>query len=235
MLNISILANQTTFVNDLARIAYKEAQYNHDYANSQNCYALYGEYMKMSATEYSTPTDQEIKEYVKWLYERPTDNQSPYKNAENVVFLAGNFGGKSKYSIKTPGAREFIVGVYVAEDSKAESPNFTPGDLLASVEEGIQAVKSKNISVDGKGPDSLGNFLVKPTDIELNFPKNNVYGVPPGPTSSAFGGYFVKIRNVSPGPHEIIFSSEASYSNKPKYNQNNKPSFEMNVTHDVNT
>jgi hypothetical protein len=191
--------------------------------------------MKMSAIEYSTPTDQEIKEYVKWLYERPTDNQPSYKNAGNVVFLAGNFGGKSKYSIKTPEAREFLVGVYVAEDSKAESPDFTPEALLDSVEEGIQAVSSKNISVDGKGPASMGNFLVKPTAMDLNFPKNNVYGVKPGPTAAACGGYFVKIRNVPPGRHEILFSSEASYSDKQKYKQNNKPSFAMNVTHEVNT
>jgi hypothetical protein len=188
-----------------------------------------------SELEYSRPTDEEIKKYVKWLYERPNDNQPSYENAGNVVFLAGNFGGRSKHSIRTAGAREFLVGVYVAEDSKAESPRFTDKDLLDSVEEGIQAVNSKNLSVDGKRPASLVSFLVKPTAIELNFPKNNVYGVPPGPTSSAYGGYFVKIRNVSPGPHEILFSCEASNSDKPKYGQNISPSFAMNITYEVDT
>jgi hypothetical protein len=187
-----------------------------------------------SDIEFDKPTNGEVKEYVKWLYQRPSHNQPAYKNTGNMVFLSGNFGGDTEHTIDVSGAREFLVGVFVAEDSKAESPQFSEDDLLKSVEEGIGGVRSCGINVDGKEPANLDSFLVRQTALGLAFPEGNIYGVASGPTSSACGGYFVKIKNVPAGSHNIRFFSEASSPKNSKYGQNNRaPDFKMNVTYSV--
>jgi hypothetical protein len=157
-------------------------------------------------------------EWWKWSLSLPKD-QNPisdttgenasYNQGGPVWFLAGTFGGFAERSCEIPAGKAIFFPISCNSTSYAECPNFkTEAELRAFAKADIDQVKTIMATVDGQRlPDSDLRRLESPP-FELDLPEENVVGVSPGKTRSTSDGYWVFLRPLAVGKHEIhSFSS----------------------------
>jgi hypothetical protein len=137
-----------------------------------------------------------------------TGENASYNQPDHVWFLAGTFGGMAERSCEIPTGRAIFFPISCNETSYAECPNFkTESELRAFAKADIDQVKTIMASVDGqKLPDSDLRRLESPA-FEITLPEANAIGVPPGKTKSKSDGYWVFLRPLPVGRHEIHFFS----------------------------
>jgi hypothetical protein len=128
-----------------------------------------------------------------------------------VWFLAGTFGGLAERTCEIPAEKAIFFPISCNETSYAECPNFkTDAELRAFAKADIDQVKTIMATVDGqKLPDSDLRRLESPP-FELTLPEGNVIGAPPGKTQSNSDGYWVFLKPLPVGRHEIHFFSNCS-------------------------
>ena len=126
-----------------------------------------------------------------------------------VWFLAGTFGGTAERTCEIPAEKAIFFPIYCNETSYAECPNFkTEEELRVFAKADIDQVKTITSTVDGQRlPNSDLRRLESPP-FELDLPEGNIVGVPPGKTKSNSDGYWVFLKPLPVGKHEIhSFSS----------------------------
>lgn len=156
-------------------------------------------------------------EWWKWSLSLPKD-QNPITDATGesasnkqkgpVWFLAGTFGGLAERSCEIPGGKAIFFPISCNETSYAECPNFkTEAELRAFAKADIDQVKTIMATVDGQRlPDSDLRRLESPP-FELDLPEDNVAGAPPGTTKSKSDGYWIFLKPLPVGKHQIHFFS----------------------------
>jgi hypothetical protein len=157
-------------------------------------------------------------EWWKWSLSLPKD-QNPitdttgknasYNQRGPVWFLAGTFGGLAERACEIPAGKAIFFPISCNSTSFAECPNFkTETELRAFAKADIDQVKTIMATVDGQRlPDSDLRRLESPP-FELDLPEENVVGVGPGKTKSTSDGYWVFLKPLPAGNHEIhSFSS----------------------------
>jgi hypothetical protein len=140
-----------------------------------------------------------------------TDTTGEFANRNQrgpVWFLAGTFGGMAERICEIPAGKAILFPISTNETSYAECPNFkTEAELRAFAKADIDQVKTLMATVDGQRlPDSDLRRLRSPI-FELNLPEENVMGVPQGNTKSASDGYWVFLKPLPVGRHQIHFFS----------------------------
>jgi hypothetical protein len=156
-------------------------------------------------------------EWWKWSLSLPKD-QNPitdttgknasYNQRGPVWFLAGTFGGLAERTCEIPAEKAIFFPISCNSTSYAECPNFkTEAELRAFAKADIDQVKTIMATVDGQRlPNSDLRRLESPP-FELDLPEENVVGVSPGKTKSNSDGYWVFLRPLPVGKHEIHFFS----------------------------
>ena len=156
-------------------------------------------------------------EWWKWSLSLPK-GQDPItdatgENASNnqpgpVWFLAGTFGGMAERTCEIPEDTAIFFPISCNETSYAECPSFkTEAELAAFAKADIDQVKTIMASVDGQElPDSYLRRLKSPP-FEITLPEQNVLGVPPGKTEASSDGYWVFLKPLPIGRHDIHFFS----------------------------
>jgi hypothetical protein len=67
--------------------------------------------------------------------------------------------------------------------------------------------------IDGHGLENLQMQRVQSPLFNLTFPVNNIFGIPTGSTQSVADGYYVFLKPLSPGKHDISFKGvEVQYT-----------------------
>ena len=156
-------------------------------------------------------------EWWKWSLSLPKD-QNPitdttgknasYNQRGPVWFLAGTFGGLAERTCEIPAEKAIFFPISCNETSYAECPNFkTEAELRAFAKADIDQVKTIMATVDGQRlPNSDLRRLESPP-FELDLPEGNVVGVSPGKTKSNSDGYWVFLKPLPAGKHEVHFFS----------------------------
>jgi hypothetical protein len=166
---------------------------------------------------YGSPLEEWTAAWWKWALSLP-EGLNPItdvtgENASNnqsgpVWFLAGTFGGLAERTCEIPEGKAIFFPISCNETSYAECPRFqTEAELRAFAKADIDQVKTIMATVDGERlPDSALRRIQSPP-FDLDLPEGNVLGVPPGRTKSNSDGYWVFLKPLSKGKHEIHFFS----------------------------
>lgn len=138
-----------------------------------------------------------------------TTGEHASKNQRGPVwFLTGTFGGMAERTCKIPAEKALFFPISCNETSYAECPNFrTEAELRAFAKADIDQVKTLMATVDGQRLHNSDLRRLKSPMFELTLPKDNVLGVLPGNTKSASDGYWVFLKPLHVGRHEIHFFS----------------------------
>lgn len=136
-------------------------------------------------------------------------NQSEKK----VWFLTGTFGNviPIKRVCTIPVGRAIFFPILMKEDSLEEDSDLkTVSDLRKRCRDAMNQVIDMKATIDGLMIKRLYQYRVQSNAFCLAFPKDNVYGVRPGRTLSVCDGYWLFIRPLGLGKHEISFMGETS-------------------------
>jgi hypothetical protein len=119
---------------------------------------------------------------------------------------------------------------YNGECSTIEYPQFkTESDLRNCAKS--QADKATNVdaSVDGVKIPNLKSYRAQSSLFDLTLPNNNVFGLTSGNTKSVADGYWIILKPLSQGKHEIHFSGSSV-----DFTSTGVQNFATDVTYKVN-
>lgn len=161
-------------------------------------------------------------DWCKWLLSIPRpvnpnldttgESCSQHQSDPNVWFLAATFGNIIPVyrTCHIPKEKAIFFSILEKEDSFAESENIKDeADLLRSVKDFMDNKLFIGATLDGKSLENLTSYRVQSEVFDLVFPDNPVYdGVKPGKTRAACNGYWIFIKPLRTGQHELHFTSE---------------------------
>jgi hypothetical protein len=120
-----------------------------------------------------------------------------------VWFLMGSNKGPVVRDCTIPHGKALFVPTFTTECSYAEQPNLhTEAQLRSCAINGDQGGTAQ-IIMDGKNLQSLQNYNVQSGLFNFTYPKDNIFGAPPGPTQGVSDGIFVILQPLVPGNHTI--------------------------------
>jgi hypothetical protein len=130
----------------------------------------------------------------------------------NVWFLAGTFGGKTvERKCQIPSGRSILFPVINYEMNTLEKPELkTDTELVQHVIQDEDDIINLDSIVDGQ---KIPIYRVKsePTFFTITAPEDNAVQIPHGGTTQASAdGYWVFLKPLPLGEHEIYFSGSCS-------------------------
>jgi hypothetical protein len=162
----------------------------------------------------------------KWLISIPQD-QNPALDSTGqkfslaqpyspVIFLPGTFEGHAerKYTISPGNAIFFPVVNFIT--SFTEEPRLKEEhELVSRANEDIASLTNVVVNIDGVYIKDIKRFRVQSPVFELVYPESNVFQFKEGHTKAISDGYWIFIKGLQPGRHEIKVSG-CCYSGRTK-------------------
>jgi hypothetical protein len=128
------------------------------------------------------------------------------QNNSNVWFLAGHGGGEVTRACSIPAGKAIFFPVinvecdYTSPNLKAES------DLRKCAKDDQDKVTNLHATVDGVAIPDLKKYRVQSPLFNMTAPKDNVMGIPEGTTEAVSDGFWIFLKPLSSGKHEIHFT-----------------------------
>lgn len=156
-----------------------------------------------------------------WLYSIPKhrnpglDATGKYSRMnqydDNAWFLAGTFGNTIlvRRNSTIPRGKGIFFPILVKEDSFADDSDLTTeSQLMTRCENATDKVLSLEAIVDGKPIENIERYRVQSDVFDLDLPDDNVYGIEAGSTRAVCDGFWLFLKPMSKGRHEIYFKGE---------------------------
>lgn len=172
------------------------------------------------------------------------------QNDQNVWFLTGSFGNMDLVRRKCtiPSRRSIFFPILEKEDSFSEDNDLNKeSELTKRCVEAMNRVICLEARIDGEVVKHLEEYRALSEVFDLTFPEDNVYGVRPGITRSVCDGYWLFLKPLRSGQHQIDFKGETLLTDHivteqlkvdDAYRQiwehiSNKRTFRLQVTYDL--
>jgi hypothetical protein len=102
----------------------------------------------------------------------------------------------------------FLYSLQVGECSYAENPDLkSESQLRDCAIAGQQLSRSMDVIIDGTKLKNLENYRTQSQLFDVTYPENNVFSGKPGNSKAASDGFWVFLKPLSPGKHELEFSA----------------------------
>jgi len=203
-----------------------------------------------SSRPYGKDYGEWSEEWIKWAFSipkeyNPASDESGRNCAQNqkgpVWFLAGTFGGSVKRKCMIPVGKAILFPIVAKECSFAEDKDLkTESELSARTIEAMNHVTFMEVVIDNVHLQHLDDYRAHSRIFNLTFPECNVYGVEGGTTRSVTDGYWILLKPLQIGKHEIYFAAEVSlpprsklYELSRQYNKMDGTSFRTQATYDL--
>jgi hypothetical protein len=122
----------------------------------------------------------------------------------NVWFLAGTIGGTAERTVALPAGKALLFPVINITISYSENPNMkTEEELISFAKSHISDIVKKEASIDGVELVISEANRVRSPPFDFSFPEDNIYGVPGGYTKGVGDGYWLFLKPLSQGKHNI--------------------------------
>lgn len=132
------------------------------------------------------------------------EKSSVEQSDPNVWFLAGSTNGKVKRTVRIPSGKAVLFPVINVTISNAEDPTMNDdADMISFVKRHMDDIVEKRASIDGEDLLISEKFRAKSTPFEFYYPPNNIFGAQEGPTRGVGDGYWIFMRPLQPGIHNI--------------------------------
>lgn len=122
----------------------------------------------------------------------------------NMWFLAGTSGGNAVRTCQIPAGKAVMFTVInVRCDYLVDKVSKTESDLRNCAKDDQDTVNVVNATIDGRPVDKLNSFRIQSPLFDINLPPNNIAGVPPGSTQAVSDGWFIILKPLPLGEHQI--------------------------------
>lgn len=162
------------------------------------------------------------EEWWKWTLSIPADRNPlldttgdfcAERQSGNVWFLAGTFGETGVVrNCDIPSGKALFFPIINAECSKVEGDGPAQKELRAGAKALIDNVTVKEVIIDDTVLIDLDNYRVGSKLFVFKLPTNNVMELPAGSSPAVSDGYWIMLKPLSAGQHEIHVHGEAKIS-----------------------
>lgn len=122
----------------------------------------------------------------------------------NVWFLATTTTGRAERTMTIPSNKALLFPIINITTSFSENPSLkTEGELVSYTEKHMDDITKKEINIDGTEIAIAESHRVRSPPFAFSFPDNNIYGAPRGPTRGVGDGYWIFLRPLPQGNHNI--------------------------------
>jgi hypothetical protein len=127
------------------------------------------------------------------------------QNASSPVwFLAGTWGSKEERSCTIPSGKSLLISPIDMLCTLADTPGVkTEEDMRQCAKEDQDKVNLVSVTVDGFEIPGMSEYRFQSPLFNLTLPENNALGVPAQETQGVSDGYFVMLKPLPKGEHEI--------------------------------
>ena len=140
----------------------------------------------------------------------------------NVWFLAGTTGGRAERTITIPAGKAILFPVINVTTSYSENPSLkTQEEMTSFVNAHMANIAKKEASIDGEDLIISESYRIQSPSFEFSFPPNNIYGANEGLTKGVGDGYWIFLKPLPAGIHNIR-TSGACMSGRIKIDTNIK-------------
>lgn len=134
----------------------------------------------------------------------PTGERCAEQQEGPVWFLVGSGGGKAERSCTIPAGKAIFLPAITVECSHAEDQSLeTEQDLRMCAKDDQDKVQRVYATIDGVDLPASQIYRVQSPIFNITFGPDNVFSAPEGPSLSASDGYWVFLKPLSSGNHEI--------------------------------
>lgn len=128
------------------------------------------------------------------------------QNDPNVWFLAGTGGGEAVRACTIPAGKAILIPVLNVECDYTSPDLKTESDLRKCAKDDQDKATSLQATVDGTSIPDLKTYRVQSPLFNVTIPTENVLGLQPGTTQAVSDGYWVLLKPLPVGKHQINFS-----------------------------
>lgn len=133
------------------------------------------------------------------------------QNDPNVLFLVGTYGGSAERNYTIPKGKALLFPIINFTTSYAEEPALkTESELISRAKSDIDDIVNKEATVDGVELHEVDKYRVASLPFDITLPENNVFGLEAGLTRAVSDGYWVFLKPLTPGKHEIHAAGSCS-------------------------
>jgi len=126
------------------------------------------------------------------------------QNDPDVVFLVGTFGGSAERNYTIYADKSILFPIINFTTSYIEEPFLkTESELKSRAKKDIDDIVNKEAVVDGMKLQDVEKYRVQSPVFDLTYPENNVFELSSGSTRAISDGYWVFLKPLSPGMHDI--------------------------------
>jgi len=121
-----------------------------------------------------------------------------------VCFLAGIGIGSTERTCTLSAKKSILMPILNYGATLADEPNVQSEQELASLaEKEMDIISGLNVTLDGYTLPNLRQFRVRSPIFDILLPNDNIFGCQGGPTRGTSDGYWLFLRSLPIGDHEV--------------------------------
>lgn len=186
---------------------------------------------------YDLPYTEWMIKWWQWQISLPREGH-PYitQNIQNcpvgiagpVAFLTQSIQGESHYTCTIPPGHAILLHISSAECSSIEIQSESPPALIKCATEGQQYLTFE-VTVDGVPLKGLEQNAALTRFFNITIPTDNVYDIKAGTYKAVAHGYFVFLKPLPAGVHNVNIAARVVNPIDPSFNFNYHTSFVLKV------
>jgi hypothetical protein len=128
------------------------------------------------------------------------------QNNSDVWFLSGHGGGEVTRACSIPAGKAIFFPVINVECDYLSPGLKTESDLRKCAKDDQDKVTNLHAIVDGVAIPDLKKYRVQSPLFNMTVPEDNIMGISPGTTQAVSDGFWIFLKPLPPGKHEIHFT-----------------------------
>lgn len=123
---------------------------------------------------------------------------------QKVWFLASTIGGSVERTVRIPSGKAILFPVINITISNSEDQTLkTDADMISFVRRHMKDIVKKQASIDGMNLSISEDLRVESPPFNFSYPSDNIFGAQAGPTRGVGDGYWIFMRPLKVGDHNI--------------------------------
>ena len=189
------------------------------------------------SSPYGTAYADWIKKWWQWNVslpkaEHPAANPNitkcPVGKSGQVSFLTQSLQGPSDYSCTIPAKNAIMIPISTGSCTSIEAHSTKPADLINCATIGDQYLTFK-ATLDGVQLNNLENNYATTKIFDMTVPNDNYEFLKGGTYPTGAGGYFVFLKPLPVGEHNLSITARVLNPTDPSFNYNYDTSFDLKV------
>lgn len=179
-----------------------------------------------NSAPYNIPYKQWAEKWWQWNFAVPTkqhprENYTPAKCTSGqhgpVWFLADSLSGTQERTCTIPAGKSILVGVLTGQCDRSDQTLHNDQDVRQCATEGND-YGVIGATLDGVKIQNLAQSRIDSGFYNLTVPSDNIFKEKPGTYKSFTNGYFVFLKPLPAGKHDLHLTVSVTNPIKPQYN-----------------